>query len=71
MFFSFDVILQVFAASLRSELLTFFKSLAKTCNSIEKTKHHVGIIKSAVFPKSFSFLLAQNQKKTKQKSDKN
>jgi hypothetical protein len=66
-FFSFAVILQVFAA-LRSELLTYFQ---KPCKSTAKTKHHVGIIKSAVFPNSFPFLLDQNQKRIKQKSEKN
>ena len=64
-FFCFAVILQVFAAPLKSELLTYFKSLAKTCKSTVKNKHYVGIIKSAVFPNSFPFLLAQNKKKLK------
>ena len=68
-FFSFAVIIQVFAAPLRIELLTYFQSLAKTCKSTTKTKHLVGIIKSDVLPNSFPFLLAQN-KKNKQKSDK-
>ena len=66
-FLSFAVILQVFAAPLKSELLTHFQ---KPCKSTAKTKHHVGIIKSAVFLNSFPFLLAQNQKRIKEKSDK-
>jgi hypothetical protein len=37
--------------------------LQKLAIVLKKTKHHVGIIKSDVVPKSFSFLLAQNQRK--------
>ena len=59
-FFTFAIFLQVFAAPL------IFKSLAKTCKIAAKIKHHVGIIKSAVFLNS----LPQNQKRIRKKSDK-
>jgi hypothetical protein len=55
-FFSFAVILQVFAVPLRSEFLTYYKSLCKSCKSTAKTKHKAGIIKSAFFQSSLPFL---------------
>ena len=58
-FFSFAFILQVFIAHLRSELIRYFQKPYTTCKSTPKTKHHVGIIKLAVFPNSWLFLLAQ------------
>ena len=66
----FDVIFQVFGAPLRSELLNvnpFLKALQK----LAKTKHYVGIIKSAVFLNSFSFLWTQNHLKIKEEFSKN